>query len=261
MPDASRGPLAGRVALVTGASRKAGIGFAVARRLASLGADLLVHTFSGYDEGQRWYEPADMAACLEELRGLGRVEHLDADLGDAAVPARLVERAHAAFGRLDVVIANHTHWAAGGVDEIDAESLDRHYAVCVRASVLLAAEMARRREPGPGGRVIFFTSGQHLGPMPGELGYVAAKGALHQLTATLADELAERGITVNTINPGPVDTGWVSEELRPELLAKSPFGRLGQPEDVANLVAWLVSEEGAWLTGQVLSSEGGFRRR
>lgn len=261
MNESTRGPLAGRVALVTGASRKAGIGFAVARRLASLGADLLVHTFAGYDEGQRWHEPADVAACLEELRGLGRVEHLDADLGDAAVPARVVDRAHAAFGRLDIVVANHTTWADGGIDTIDAETLDRHHAVCVRGSVLLAAEMARRREPGPGGRVLFFTSGQHLGPMPGELGYVAAKGALHQLTATLADELAERGITVNTINPGPVDTGWVTDDFRPELLAKSPFGRLGQPEDVANLVAWLVSEEGAWMTGQVLNSEGGFRRR
>jgi len=157
-------------------------------------------------------------------------------------------------------VANHTHWSAGGIRELTADSLDRHLGVIVRGSLLLVGELARRRPSGPGGRVVLLISGQQLGPMPGEIAYVAAKGALAAATATLADELAGQGITVNAVNPGPTDTGWISDELRPKLLARSPAGRIGIPDDAARLVAWLASDDAAWVTGQVLSSDGGFRR-
>ena len=96
--------------------------------------------------------------------------------------------------------------------------------------------------------------------MPGELPYVLSKGAIHQVTRTLAEELAERGITVNSVNPGPVDTGWPSAEMRASLEPRFPARRWGRPDDIAPVVAWLLSIDSAWVTGQVIDAEGGFRR-
>ena len=110
----------------------------------------------------------------------------------------------------------------------------------------------------PGGRVVLFTSGQHLGPMTRELPYAASKAALHGITASLAAELAPRGILVNTLNPGPTDTGWATPELVELELHRLPLGRWGSPEDAARIVGWLATDEAAWVTGQVLTSDGGY---
>ena len=106
---------------------------------------------------------------------------------------------------------------------------------------------------------MLLTSGQGLGPMRGEVAYAAAKGALAAITPTLACELAPR-ILLNTVNPGPVDTGWASGAAHEAVAARFPAGRWGRPEDTARLVSWLVGEEGRWVVGQVLHAEGGFRR-
>jgi 3-oxoacyl-[acyl-carrier protein] reductase len=255
--------LAGRVALVTGASRRAGIGFAIASRLARRGAALLVHGHPGGDRKRslHWADPGGMQGVAEALRAHGGpVEALEADLAEPQAPARLVDAARARLGRLDVVVANHTYWSGQGIGAVTAEDLDRHLAVNVRATLLLVSAFAAGHDDAPGGRVVLMVSGTHRGPMTGELGYVASKGALHQLVPSLAAELAPRGITVNGVNPGATDTGWVSEEFRPELLRRHPFGRLGEPDDAARAVAWLASDEAAWITGQVIDSEGGFLR-
>lgn len=259
--------LEGRVALVTGASRRAGIGFAIAARLAERGAALLVHGHPGSDRARspQWAEPDGMAAVAEALRARGAsAETLEADLAEPAAPDHLVAEAQRRLGRLDAVVANHTYWSGQGVEALTAEDLDRHFAVNVRATLLLVAAFARAREAAgpdaPDGRVVILLSGTHRGAMTGELGYVASKSALHGLVPSLAAELAPRRITVNGVNPGPTDTGWVSEARRPELVARSPFGRLGEPDDAARLVAWLVSDEACWITGQVIDSEGGFAR-
>jgi 3-oxoacyl-[acyl-carrier protein] reductase len=97
--------------------------------------------------------------------------------------------------------------------------------------------------------------------MADELPYAISKGAIHQMTASLADALADRAITVNAVNPGPVDTGWPSDELREALRPAFPAGRWGRPEDIAAVVTWLAGDESAWVTGQVINAEGGFRRR
>ena len=255
--------LAGRVALVTGASRRAGLGFAVASRLARRGAALLVHGHPAGDRvrGGAWPDRGGMAAVAQALRAQdGPVETVEADLGDPDAPAYLVEEAWRRLGRLDVVVANHAYWSGEGIETLTAEDLDLHLAVNVRASLLLVAAFAAQHDGSPGGRVVLMLSGTHRGPMTGELGYVASKGALHQLVPSLAAELAPRRVTVNGVNPGPTDTGWISEAFRPSLLGRFPMGRVGEPDDAARLVAWLASDEAAWITGQVIDSEGGFVR-
>jgi 3-oxoacyl-[acyl-carrier protein] reductase len=247
--------LAGRVALVTGVSRRAGIGAALVRRLAAAGARVLASGWAPHDAQMPWGADRDALAF-----GGDGVAYEAADLEDPAAPRRLVESAAARFGRLDVVVANHARSSAQSIDDVTAEELDRCFAVNARASLLLAQSLRAARAPGPGGRVILFTSGQHRGPMPGELPYAVSKGAIHQMTASLADSLADRGITVNCINPGPVDTGWATGDLHAAIARRFPSGRWGTPDDVAKLVAWLASDEAGWITGNVIDSEGGFRR-
>jgi 3-oxoacyl-[acyl-carrier protein] reductase len=252
-------PLEGRVAIVTGASRRVGIGFAVASRLAELGADLLVHGYAPHDAAQPWgADPDD--AVVEAVRAQGRaVERVSADLGEPAAPARLVEAAVERFGHVDVLVANHARSSSGSLDVVTSDELDAHWAVNARASILLAQAFAAQHDDArPGGRIVLFTSGQHHGGMPTEIAYAVSKGAIHQATATLAAHLAPRGITVNTVNPGPTDTGWATPETEEAVRQVMPQGRWGRPADAASLVGWLCTDEAAWITGQVIDSDGGF---
>lgn len=136
-----------------------------------------------------------------------------------------------------------------------------------RSTILATRFFADQHDGREGGRVIWMTSGQVAGPMPSEIAYAASKAALAGLTASVADRLIERRIVLNTVNPGPVNTGYLDPDTadRPletlqAVLAHFPGGRFGEPDDPARLIAWLVSDEGRWMVGQVLSSEGGFRR-
>ncbi|MBX6768615.1 MAG: SDR family oxidoreductase, partial [Actinomadura rubrobrunea] len=165
------------------------------------------------------------------------------------------------FGAVDVLVANHARSSSRTLSEVTAEELDLTWTVNARAVVLLAQAFAAAHDDArPGGRVVLFTSGQHLAPMSGELPYAISKGAVHQMTLSLSDALIDRGITVNAVNPGPVDTGYADDELRRRVARAMPAGRWGRPEDVARLVRWLASDDAAWITGQVIDSEGGFRR-
>jgi 3-oxoacyl-[acyl-carrier protein] reductase len=252
------GPLAGRVAIVTGVSRSVGIGWAIARRLGMDGADLLLTGWRAHDEGWPW-GPGDrpVGELADELAAAGvRVEHEPADLSDPAAPAALVTAARERLGHVDVLVANHARSDARGIRQTTAAELDLQWAVNVRATLLLVQAVAAQHDGRPGGRIVLMTSGQHLGPMPGEIGYVATKGAIQQVTRTLAAELAP-GLTVNTVNPGATDTGYADAALHEAVRAASPHGRWGQPEDAARLIAWLVSDEAAWITGQTIDSNGG----
>ncbi|MCP3799069.1 SDR family oxidoreductase [Allokutzneria sp. A3M-2-11 16] len=261
-------PLRGRAALVTGVSRRAGIAFAVAERLAGLGADVLAQSWEPHDAEQPWgADPLGVIYVIEELRrrlpgGAGRIEHVAADFAEPEAPAAVVDATVAAFGAIDVVVAAHARSSGQGLAELTAAELDLTYAVNVRGSMLLAQRFdAVRDHSRPGGRIVLFTSGQHYGAMPGELPYVASKGALQQVTASLAGSLAAKGVTVNCVNPGPVDTGYADEELREHVVRRMPMGRWGRPEDTADLIGWLVSDGGAWITGQTLVSDGGWGLR
>jgi 3-oxoacyl-[acyl-carrier protein] reductase len=252
-------PLKSRVALVTGVSRRAGIGFAIAKRLASLGAELCVQSFAPYDAAQPWGADAEGGAALaKELSALGvRAEEVPLDLAEPEAPARLVAETWRRFGRLDVLVANHAHSTDGDLDRVTAAEIDRHLAVNVRATLLLVQAFAARHDGRAGGRVVLLTSGQDREPMPGELAYAASKGALSSLVPSLAAQLAHRGITVNAVDPGATDTGWASAELHADVLAREPHGRWGLPDDAARLVAWLATDDARWVTGQVIHSTGG----
>ncbi|MFF5653739.1 SDR family oxidoreductase [Streptomyces collinus] len=260
-------PLRGRTALVTGASRRGGIGHAVARRLAAYGASVYLHHHVPHDADQPWGadRPEDVLVSVREAAGDpgARIVAGPGDLADPAVPAEVVGRAADALGgRLDILVANHAQSGFdGSLDEIDTAMLDRHWSVDTRAVLLLVQAHARSRPPGPGGRVMMMTSGQDIaGGMPGEIAYALQKGALASITRSLATTLAERGITVNTVNPGPVDTDYLTGEYYEAVAARFPSGRWGMPDDPARLIAWLATDEAGWITGEVINSEGGFRR-
>ncbi|MGI3784157.1 MAG: SDR family oxidoreductase [Janthinobacterium lividum] len=250
-------PLAGRVALVTGASRRSAIGAAVVRRLVADGAAVLVHSWSAAD-GERT-DAGGAQQLVDELRARGGdLVHLSADLADPDAPAQLVAAARESFGRLDILIANHARSTRQSLEELTAAELDLTYAVNTRATLLLVQELAAQHEPGPGGRVVLFTSGQYHGVMPGELPYLASKAALRELTPTLAAHLIARGISVNCVNPGPTDTGYGDAAAWAWVAERNPGGRASTPQDTARLVGWLVSDEAEWVTGQVIASDGGW---
>ncbi|MET9973235.1 SDR family oxidoreductase [Streptomyces sp. NPDC006356] len=260
-------PLRGRTALVTGASRRAGIGHAVARRLAAYGASVYLHHHVPHDAAMPWGadRPEEVVASVREALGDPDAQVLagPGDLSDPAAPAELIATAAVALGgRLDILIANHAVSGSDGtLDEIDATMLDTHWAVDTRAVLLLVQAHARLRPAGPGGRVVMMTSGQDIaGGMPGEIAYALQKGALASITRSLSTTLAAQGITVNTVNPGPVDTDYLTGEAYEAVAAAFPAGRWGMPDDPARLIAWLATDEAGWITGEVINSEGGFRR-
>ncbi|MGZ3601148.1 MAG: SDR family oxidoreductase [Ktedonobacterales bacterium] len=253
-------PLAGRVALITGVSRRIGIGFAVALRLAQMGADLFIQSWSPFDAAQPWgADPVGLDAVMAELRASGRrVEQIAADFRDPTAAERVMQAAQTVFGHVDMLIANHAYSTMGALEDLTADEIDAHLEANVRGTLLLVKAWAAQHDDNrPGGRVIMMTSGQHHIPMPGELAYIASKGALHQLTMSLAAHLAPRGITVNTVNPGATDTGYATPEVYQAVLRNSPMGRWGEPDDAARLIAWLVTDDARWITGEVINSTGG----
>ncbi len=261
-------PLAGRTAVVTGVSRRRGIGFAIASRLAAMGASLAVHHHLPYDADE-YGTTDDLVHLLGELRaslrGEAQLVDLPGDLNDAATAEALIPRVRDTVGHVDVLVCNHAHGGdALSLDDLTAASLDRHWAVNTRATLLLTKAFAAQHDGRKGGRVIWMTSGQALGPMSDNLAYAVSKGALAAATWSVADQLIGQGILLNTINPGPVNPGPVNtgylDNAPAAVLEHFPQHRLGEPDDPARLIAWLLSDDGEWMAGQVLNSEGGFRR-
>lgn len=253
--------LSGRIALVTGAGRARGIGTAVARLLAECGADIFFTYWHAFDRSQPWGAEEDHPwNLLSALRARDiRAEAAEIDLTPAEAAVSLLDLVEARIGLPDIVVNNAAYSTQTDYEHLDAPALDAHYAVNLRAPALLSAAFARRYSRQHG-RIINLVTGSALGPMPGELAYSATKGALERFTCDLAAAVAAKRITVNAVDPGPTDTGWMGDDLKRAIRDASPMGRLGQPEDAAHLIAFLASDEAAWITGQVIHSEGGFRR-
>lgn len=254
-------PLSGRVALVTGASRSIGIGAAIVRRLAAAGADVAFTHYLAYDREMYGSPENGPLELVREVEAMGRrVFAHEVDLSEPGVAEPVLDAVETMLGPVDILVNNaaystHDDWAT-----LTEESLDRHIAVNYRATAMLTVAFARRFARGEGGRVINFSSGQHLGPMPNELAYAASKGAIIAFSTSIAPDLARLGITINVVNPGPTDTGWMTDELKEAIVRMTASGRVGVPEDAARLVAWLASDDAVWITGQVIDSEGGFTR-
>ncbi|EIV92139.1 SDR family oxidoreductase [Frankia sp. QA3] len=260
-------PLHGKVALVTGVSRRAGIGYATARRLAALGATLFLHHYTPHDQDQPWgADPGGPQAVIDGVADAraddqAAIHHVELDLTAPEAPEQLVHSAGAAVGHLDILVCNHARSGGDGpLGTLDAAMLDAHWAVNTRSTILLAQAFAAQHDGRRGGRVIFMTSGQDLGPMRDAVAYAASKGALASITRTLADHLADQAITVNTVNPGPVDTGYAPPEVHEAVRLRFPQQRWGTPDDPARLIAWLATDDASWITGQNINTEGGFRR-
>jgi 3-oxoacyl-[acyl-carrier protein] reductase len=256
-------PLAGRVALITGVSRRAGIGYAIAEQLISLGAGAFLQSWTPHDAEQPWGpDPQAVDQVIDSLRRPNRrIEHLSLDLAEAAGQTRLFGAATDAFGHIDILIANHARSSKQALESLTNEELSLCFQVNAVATLLLIKEWATHHDDRrTGGRVIVMSSGQHLAPMPGEIPYAASKAAVVGMVESLAAHLSSRGVTVNAVNPGPTDTGWADPDTHRWVQKRMPFGRWGEPGDAARLIGWLCTDEGRWITGQVINSEGGFRR-
>ena len=230
-------------ALITGVSRRRGIAAAVAQRLRSDGFEVVTAGWTPYD--------AETHAGIDEQTETD----LQFDLGEPTAPAQLLEAAELRAGPISALVLAHTYDAEAGLFDLTPERIDRHLAVNVRGSLLLLRAFAEQLGNRPG-RVVIFTSGP---PQLGSIAYAASKGALEWITYSAATELGPRGITVNAVNPGPNQTGWMTPEIEDEAARRTPLGRAGRPEDTAALVSYLLSDDASFINGQVITSDGGHR--
>ncbi|WP_435847499.1 SDR family oxidoreductase [Streptomyces cyaneofuscatus] len=267
------------VALITGVGRSIGIGAGIARQLAASGWDIAFTYWTPYDRRMEWgAEDGAAASIARELEEAGaRTAAIEADLTGPDAPIRIFDEAEQRLGPVTALILSHAESVDSGLLDTTVEAFDRHFAVNTRASWLLIREYGLRFRGGPGskpgepgagmgagtgtgtgagagaGRIVALTSDHTVGNLP----YGASKGALDRITLAAAHELAHLGVTANVVNPGPVDTGWMNDELREALTQGTPLGRLGTPQDTAHLVDFLCSPQGQWVNGQLLKSNGG----
>jgi 3-oxoacyl-[acyl-carrier protein] reductase len=256
------------VALVTGGNH--GIGAATARVLAECGAAVLISYLRIPDAGDptvpalyrenRASDAAPVMAAIES-RG-GRVRAIEADLTDVHAAARLFDAAERAFGPVDILINNASGWVADTFStqpgdrfghrqtRVSADTVDRQFAVDSRGAALLIAEFAGRHAArgGTWGRIISLTSGGP-GGFPNEVSYGAAKAALENFTMSAAWELAPLGITANVVQPPVTDTGWVTDEVRQHVATRPDLIHIASPEEVARVIAFLVSDDARLVTG------------
>ncbi|WP_113927789.1 SDR family oxidoreductase [Bacillus sp. P14.5] len=256
--------LKGKIAVITGVSRTRGIGAAICRNLAEAGADIFFTHWSPFDgESGNGEEPDFPEIFKKELQMLGvRSAHMQADLSREETPQLIIDKAEEALGAPCILINNATYESHADFRTLNRKILDKHYSVNNSGTILLSTEFAKRFEAAyPGskdGRIIHMVS---KGPDPNNLAYIATKGMLIGITEPLSVSLAPVGITVNSVDPGPTDSGWMTEEVKNHLLPLFPAGRLGLPEDAAKLIRFLASRDGGWITGQTIKSEGGFTGR
>ena len=263
--------LTGRVAIVTGANH--GIGAAIARKLAARGAAVLVSFLRLPDESSdgtpETYGAARAASAEDVIRDIGgrggRAVAVEADLRDVGSPALIFDTAEEELGPVDILVNNATGWVADtfknaatdrlqrSLTPISAASFDQVFEVDARAAALLIAEFAERhrRRAAIWGRIVGLSSGGSMG-FPEEVSYGAAKAALENLTMSAAFELADLGITANIVRPPVTDTGWITPEVERAFRESDELFHIAQPDEVAEVVSFLCSDEAALITANVL---------
>lgn len=287
-----------KVVLVTGGNNPHGIGAATAKAFAAQGAAVFIHYYRPPVEGDKgggsaratqtpgmelYYamQTKSADAVVEAIRSKGgRAAAWEANLADPAVVPELFDRAEQALGPVEVLVNNAADhqadtflpmeatapgkavlWEEGpAVSTVTAQTADRHFSVNTRAVALMMAQFARRRlhSQEHWGRIIN-VSGDASAGAPGEISYWASKSALEAYSRAAAAELGPYGITVNVVLPGPVQSGYIPPEFEKELIRDIPMRRVGQPEDLADAIVFLASEQARWITGQLLYVHGGHR--
>ncbi len=237
--------LSGKVAIVTGASN--GIGRAIAERLADDGAIVVVN----YSKSS---EKAQQVVVGIQAKG-GKSLAVQTDMSQVAEARRLVIDTVKQFNRLDILVNNAGKFMPKALDDTTEEEFDSVIALNAKGPYFAMQEAAKVLKDG--GRIVnISTGGTHL-HFPGATAYLGSKAALEQYTKGLAQELASKGVTVNTVSPGFTETGMMTEEYRQIGIQLTPMKRLGVPKDIADVVAFIVSEEARWLTGQTIQVGGG----
>lgn len=246
--------LKGKTAIVTGASK--GIGAAIARSLAKAGAAVVVNYAS--DKAG-----ADRAVADIEAAG-GKAIAVQGDVSKEADVLKLFEATDAAFGKVDVLVNNAGVYQFAPLEEVTAEHFHRHFDINVLGA-LLATREAAKRFGDSGGAVINVSSLASQVAVPTASVYSATKGAMDVLSRVLAAELGPRNIRVNSLNPGAVETegthtaGVIGSGLEKQFVAQTPLGRIGQPDDIADVAVFLASDAARWVTGQTINATGGAR--
>jgi enoyl-[acyl-carrier protein] reductase III len=246
-------PFANKIALITGASR--GIGRATALLLAERGADVIVH----YKRGE-----AEAKEVVEQVLALGRRGvSVQADVEQPEEIRRLFHEVAERFGALDIFVANAAATAFRQVLDLKSHHLHRTYQISV-FSFVQAAQEAVKLMAGRRGKIVTVSSFPTLRYLPNYAALGSAKAALETLTRYLAVELAPQGITVNGVSPGLIQTdssrvyaGQDYERFEREILESTPKGRIGTPEDIARVIAFLCSDDAEWIVGQIIMVDGG----
>ena len=250
----TKSKLGGKVAIVTGASK--GIGAGIAKQLAAEGASVVVNYASSR-------EGADRVVAGIKKQG-GTATALQADLANKADIERLFGEAVKEFGRIDILVNNAGVYEFLSLDEVTEEHFHRQFNVNVLGLILAAQQAARHFGP-EGGSIINIGSVTGTSAPPTTSVYSATKAAVNAVTKSLASELGPRGVRVNAVNPGMVETegvhaaGLAESDFRKSVESQTPLGRIGQPEDIAPLVAFLASSDASWITGETYHVSGGSR--
>ena len=244
--------LAGKVAVVTGASK--GIGAAIARHLAAEGASVVVNYASS---------KAGADKVVVEIAGTGgKAIAVQADVSKAADIARLFTETKQAFGKVDVLVNNAGVYEFGPLENVTEDHFHKQFNLNV-LGLLLVTQEAVKHFPSSGGSFVNISSvvGRH--PLPGASVYSATKGAVDAITKSLAKELGPKKIRVNSLNPGMIETegvhaaGFIGSDFQKQIAAQTPLGRIGQPDDTAKVAVFLASDDSGWVTGETLLVSGG----
>lgn len=246
--------LQGKVAVVTGASK--GIGAGIAKRFAAAGASVVVNYASSKDGAER--------VVKEITASGGKAIAVQGDMSKAADIKRLFAESTKAFGKLDILVNNAGVYAFAPLEDINEQEFYRQFNINVLGPILTTQE-ALKHFGNSGGSVINVSSLASTLSMPASTVYSATKSALDSVTRVLSSELAGRKIRVNTIAPGGVETegthtaGIIGSDMEKQMIAGTPLGRLGTPDDIAQVAVFLASEDSGWLTGERITAAGGYR--
>ncbi len=248
------GNLNNKVAVVTGASK--GIGASIAKALGAAGASVVVNYASSKQGADR--------VVSEIVKKGGKAIAIQGDVSKPADVSRLFAETEKAFGHLDILVNNAAIYQFAPLGEITEEHFDRQFDINVKG-LLLATQEAVKHFNGEGGSIVNISSVASQGTVPGSSVYSATKAAVDAITHVLAKELGAKKIRVNSINPGPVETeglhsaGILESDLMKEFEARTPLGRIAQPQDIAPIAVFLASPDSGWLTGETLFASGGLR--